>query len=996
MAANLQVGALVDVRVKKIFKREMHVQVVRVQGIAVGTVHATDVLDAADMDTSAAGGKHQDGDGVFSTFSVGDYTRARILACLGGATGPTVDTSAKKNKSKKKRGVAEDNGIDSDSDNDVEVLHFALSVRPGEAGPDATENTPLAPRLSWSSVAPQGGAAARSHKAKSKSTPEAATADVSTGSTLVGIVTDVKDEFAQVEFSRELAGSIDVVDSFVQSRLPEGIDAPTRSLNGGKKRKNKQKNKKLSNQGLGLVTDTSDLSRMSLGASLTVGQAVRVRVLACDEKKKHLRCSTVLDAADAPSAGAKFAPGAVVVCRIREASRVAVDQAIRVQMPGCAVGRICVTDVRTRSDWIDDQLGRLLELVESDTVVAGKQGGEKPGRKRKSAGDAKSPTHRSRSLHLIRARVVGLCTKEGTKSDSYDLALWRQNDNVEGKNATASTEATSNNEISVSDVHEGALLTGFVANASGRGVFVRISRDLTARVFPRNLADGFVEDVTKAFPRGRLVAGRVLSVASTAAGRQKNGKKRANPKKEQGVKDLKVEMTLKPSAVAGTADGDSDSDDESESTPGVTVSWKDLAVGMVCDGRVKNVQDFGVFVRLDGSGTSATSRGKGIDGLAHRTQCADGPKPPEGDLSKLFAPGDAVRCKITKVDPKRKRLSITLKPSLVFAKNDGEAESDSDSDSDSDSADDSNTSASNDPSQAQRTGKEQRVAADTQADKPSAAKKPRVSTPKQVSAALSDSDSSSESSDDDDDESAVATTARTNARKHQKAPQRSNHEALFADMWGDEFSLGRKKAGGDGSDVDGSDSDSDSESDSDSSSDEEAGTSSRSKGGSRAAKRKEAEAAIRRKELQLAAGAGEAQPESAEDYERLLLGEPNSSFLWIRYVTYFLALTEVDKARQVCERALGRINFRHETDKLNVWGAYLNLEHRFGDETSLAAVLKRALKQNDQRQVYLKMADIYRRAGQMEELEALYVHAVFFDNFFLPVDVVALSSVFCL
>ena len=70
-----------------------------------------------------------------------------------------------------------------------------------------------------------------------------------------------------------------------------------------------------------------------------------------------------------------------------------------------------------------------------------------------------------------------------------------------------------------------------------------------------------------------------------------------------------------------------------------------------------------------------------------------------------------------------------------------------------------------------------------------------------------------------------------------------------------------------------------------------------------------------------------------------------------RYVTYFLALTEVDKARQVAERALARINFRHETDKLNVWGAYLNLEHRFGDSSSLAAILKRALRENDARAV---------------------------------------------
>ena len=101
--------------------------------------------------------------------------------------------------------------------------------------------------------------------------------------------------------------------------------------------------------------------------------------------------------------------------------------------------------------------------------------------------------------------------------------------------------------------------------------------------------------------------------------------------------------------------------------------------------------------------------------------------------------------------------------------------------------------------------------------------------------------------------------------------------------------------------------------------------------------------------------------------------------MWIRYITYYLALTEVEKARQVAERAIKRINCRNETDKLNVWGAYLNLEHRFGDEDSLAKLLRRALRQNDQRSIYHKMDDIYKRAGKVEEREQLYqtVHKKF-------------------
>ena len=60
----------------------------------------------------------------------------------------------------------------------------------------------------------------------------------------------------------------------------------------------------------------------------------------------------------------------------------------------------------------------------------------------------------------------------------------------------------------------------------------------------------------------------------------------------------------------------SGADDEDEET---TVSWSDLKVGMLCNGRVKTVKDFGVFVRLDGSGSGRNA----IDGLAHKTQCRD-------------------------------------------------------------------------------------------------------------------------------------------------------------------------------------------------------------------------------------------------------------------------------------------------------------------------------------------------------------------------------------
>ena len=40
-------------------------------------------------------------------------------------------------------------------------------------------------------------------------------------------------------------------------------------------------------------------------------------------------------------------------------------------------------------------------------------------------------------------------------------------------------------------------------------------------------------------------------------------------------------------------------------------------------------------------------------------------------------------------------------------------------------------------------------------------------------------------------------------------------------------------------------------------------------------------------------------PESAEEFERLVLASPRSSFVWIKYMALHLEMTEIDKAREV-------------------------------------------------------------------------------------------------
>lgn len=52
------------------------------------------------------------------------------------------------------------------------------------------------------------------------------------------------------------------------------------------------------------------------------------------------------------------------------------------------------------------------------------------------------------------------------------------------------------------------------------------------------------------------------------------------------------------------------------------------------------------------------------------------------------------------------------------------------------------------------------------------------------------------------------------------------------------------------------------------------------------------------------------EPESADDFDRLLLTHPNSSALWVQYMAFYLHTAEVDRARGVAERALKTISFR--------------------------------------------------------------------------------------
>lgn len=136
------------------------------------------------------------------------------------------------------------------------------------------------------------------------------------------------------------------------------------------------------------------------------------------------------------------------------------------------------------------------------------------------------------------------------------------------------------------------------------------------------------------------------------------------------------------------------------------------------------------------------------------------------------------------------------------------------------------------------------------------------------------------------------------------------------------------------------------------------------------AKRDE-EIAIQKHEADVLAGKIH-EPKSVQDFKKLVMASPNSSFLWIQYMAFHLQKGELDMARQTAEKALETINYREEKEKLNVWMAYLNMESKFGTEESFKTVFGRAVQFNDAKAVYMKMAQSYEQNDMFDKAEDLF------------------------
>jgi len=342
------------------------------------------------------------------------------------------------------------------------------------------------------------------------------------------------------------------------------------------------------------------------------------------------------------------------------------------------------------------------------------------------------------------------------------------------------------------------------------------------------------------------------------------------------------------------------------------LTFDDITVDTKYKGTIARVESYGVFVQIKDSKVS---------GLAHMSECSDNFIK---NLGGLYDPGDLVKLLVIKKDAGKRNLGFSLKASHF---EDDEDSDDSSVEDESDSDDDEMLDVEKLDSDDENFGA--KLAGKMQQDEDS------------------DDDSSSEEDDSVDDSG-----SDEDSEDEDEAPKVS----MDTDVGFDWDAKGSATKSENNDDDSSDDSDSDSDDGLDDENDE--GKASTHKSRKKQAQRRREEREINRREMALADGTADENPETAGDFERLLAGNPNSSELWIRYMAFYLSLADIPSARKVAEKALDRIEFRQETEKLNVWTALLTLEHKYGNHDSLQKTVDRACGQCNPKHVYLRVCEI--------------------------------------
>ncbi|KAI9106108.1 hypothetical protein DFS34DRAFT_47062 [Phlyctochytrium arcticum] len=486
-------------------------------------------------------------------------------------------------------------------------------------------------------------------------------------------------------------------------------------------------------------------------------------------------------------------------------------------------------------------------------------------------------------------------------------------------------EVTNPEINSITDIKADTLVSGYIRSISNAGVFVALNHNLSARVRITDLSDAFIKDWQAAFTVGQLVTGRVLAVH---------------------IDQKRIDLSLKQSVI-----DPSSAPPVSTSTPGTNGAqtnrsapksiWESLAPGQKHIGTVKKVAEYGVILSLPELCN--------ISGLCHTSELSD---TPIVDISRVYSVGDVVKACILKVDLEKRKISFGLREQYF---------------------DESDKQIDENVMQIDGLG------ADAAVEMMNVDEEDEVDEMDTGSVTENESDENDEHDDEEGEEDNIAGLAVLSGMSEVGEDDDDDEEDDDEeDDDEEEEDAGALDVGGfnwdgtaDDSDKDDSDEDSDAEVDvadgTETTEDQQA------KKKSRRAKHRaalEAESNITAAENALLAGP--TAPELASDFDRLLLGSPNSSFLWIKYMAFHLQMAEIDKARDIAERALQTIHYREEKEKMNVWVALLNLEHTYGTEESLQKTFDRAVAVNEPKHMYIHLIKIYERSQKRQKADDTY------------------------
>ncbi|KAH8801565.1 hypothetical protein F5884DRAFT_519221 [Xylogone sp. PMI_703] len=422
-------------------------------------------------------------------------------------------------------------------------------------------------------------------------------------------------------------------------------------------------------------------------------------------------------------------------------------------------------------------------------------------------------------------------------------------------------EISSYSDLKVNDV-----IRGFVKHVADNGVFVNLGGNVTGYVRISDLSDSYIKDWKSSFQIDQLVKGKVI-VSDPASNH--------------------VQLSLKASVV-----------DNDYKPP---LLFNDMKIGQIVTGKIRKVEDFGVFIVVDGSSN--------VSGLCHRSEMAE---KPVQDVKKLYSEGDAVKAIVLKIDTEKKRINFGLKASYF--------EDQERSDNDEDESD--------------------------QFDEMQGVKLDEIE---------GDEDEGEDDNDTDEDESTVDLQDMDDIMGQIDQGSEDSEDEEMAD---DTTARPLNTSGFDWS------ADVLDQMEDNSEADQERGAGEEK---SKKKRRRRSDTMVDR-----TADLDVNGPQSVSDFERLLLGQPDSSQLWIEYMAFQIKLSELNKAREVAERAIKTINIREETEKLNVWIALLNLENAYGSDDTTEEAFKRACQYNDAQEVHERMASIYIQSGKHDKADNLF------------------------